>query len=53
MRVSRQENWFPVNKSYINYDNGDNKHKNSDSDGDGNKDGNNVKEYSDNDNNDW
>ena len=50
--ASHQENLFPVNKSYINYDNGDNKDNNRDDDGSGNNDDNNVKEYSGNDNND-
>ena len=47
--MSRQESWFPINQSSINYD----KDNNSDNDGCGNNDDNNVKEYINNDNNDW
>ena len=45
--MSHQQNSFPINKSYISYNNGDNNDNNSDNDGSGNNDENNVKEYSD------
>ena len=45
--MSHEQNWFSVNKSYINYDNGYNKDNNSDNDCSGNNDDDNVKEYSD------
>ena len=44
--MSHQQNCFPVNKSYINYDNGDNKDNNSNNDGSGNNDDDNVNEHS-------
>ena len=45
--MSHQQNWLLVNKSYINYDNGNNKDNDSDNDVGGNNDDNNVKECSD------